>query len=170
MLAKVAKIAAIDFDEEPSECPTETDPTLLGRLLRWVPFLDSWARAVEAHAQRVAESGGHVDLHKLVRKGANRKWRNTLVDEDGEKGEELTDGAIVAIMKREFNVATAAMMTAPKLLTGPQAEKLVDKKSRAEFSAMLLHKPEGKLTLVPDSDKREEVTVDLASDFEGVED
>ncbi len=166
-LAKVAETAGADFDEDPSELTAETDPTLLGRLLRWIPFLDAWARAVEKHSQRIAESGGYVDGHKMVHKGSKRRWRDgeiTMPDETGEDMTiELTPEKLLEIMNDVFGVSREDMTTPPGMLTGPQAEKLVDKERRAEFSGLLLHKPDGPLTLVPESDKRPEVTVNPAS-------
>ena len=168
-LAKAAEVAGADFDEEPSEPLTvESDPDLLGRLLRWVPFIDGWVRAVEAHAQRVAEAGGHVDGHKMVHKGSKRRWRDevTRLDEAGESiTVQLTPTMLLEIMNDEFFVSYEDMTTLPGTITGPQAEKLVDKDRRAEFGALLLHKPDGPLTLVPEDDRRSEVTVDPASDF-----
>jgi hypothetical protein len=162
-LAKAEEIAGADFDDEPRELTAETDPERLGLLLPWIPFLDSWARAVSEHAQRVAESGGHVEDHKLVHKGSKRRWREVVPNTESD---ELTQDKLLEIMNGEFAVDAKSMLTKPALITGPQAEKLVEKKRRAEFSDMMLHKPDGPLTLVHVDDKRPEVVVDVASDFE----
>ena len=170
--ARAAETAGADFEDEPVKVAVETDPTLLGRVLRWIPFMDSWARATEKHAQRVAESGGTVDDHKLVHKTSKRMWRKEVDVIGGEDGQtvDATDDVVLDIMSDEFDVSNEYMKTVPGLITGPQAEKLVKKGLRADFNARLLHKPLGALTLVHSSDKRDGVTVDPASDFEDGED
>lgn len=45
-----------------------------------------------------------------------------------------------------------------------EMEGLMGKKRFSEVLGALVHKPQGKLTLVPDSDKREPVNLDTASD------
>ena len=167
--AFAAEKAGADFDDEPHTLEVPADPEILGGMLRWVPFLDNLCRQVQVHAQRVAEAGGSIAFHKLVRKKSpGRKWRALVDVVDGEEGEtaEATDEAVLGIMKDEFGVARKAMMTKPARITGPQAEKLVRKELRADFEARLLHKPEGGLALAPEDDGRDEVTVDPGSDFE----
>lgn len=150
--AKAQEIAAMDFDDEPEDLDVPTEPDEVGQLLRWVPILDAWCKSIVGHAQRTAESGTKVKFHKLVRKSSTRRW----IDEE--------DEVIAKVLADDFGIEDP--YAPKKLLTGPQTEKLIPKKDRGDFADALLVKPLGGLTLVHEDDKRDEVEVDPAADFE----
>jgi hypothetical protein len=144
---KVLETARVNFAAVPIEAsqslpaiplPDENDPELIAKALNIIPLLNSWAREVEELAFRRLQRGEPVPGYKLVRKRANRRWRDPdgvaaeLVQRDGLKSQDIFE------MK----------------LRGPaQLEKVkaIGKKWVAEHS----EKPEGEPTLAPESDPRE---------------
>jgi hypothetical protein len=73
----------------------------------------------------------------MVRGKSNRKW----IDE-------APDAIVKAIVKEGFITDKTKLLTKPELITGPAAEKLVERKRRTQFSERFLFKPEGELKLV----------------------
>lgn len=173
-LAKAQEMACADFDDEPHELEANEGPNRLAVLLPWVPFIDKWLRAIEADAERHMLQGGAIEGQKVVRGRSYRKWvtERRIKKEDSDEVEvlEVTEADIAISLKDDFGLTDEQIYTEPKLITGPQAEKLVPKAERQRFNDKLLHKPEGKLTIAPETDKREAVTIDPAADFDGVED
>ncbi len=150
-----ADVARMDFDDEPGAIPVPVEPEEIGRLLAHVPMLDAWCRALQAHGQRWLEAGNELPGYKLVRKKSNRTW----VD--------MKEKKLISKMYKIFSVHNDQMYTDPKLVTGPQAEKLVAKDLRGKFNEEMLHKPEGGLTMAPDDDDRVAMTADPGEDFKG---
>ena len=147
-----------DFDDDepsPIDVPSSTDH--LSVLVPWVPFVDKWAKAVMANAEAVLMAGGKIDGQKVVRGRSTRKWTN-----------EMDEKEIAEALCGDFGLEYGQLYSDPKFLTGPQAEKLVPKDRRKELNEWLLVKPEGALTMVPEDDKREAVTVDPADDFDNI--
>lgn len=99
-------------------------------------LIEGWLKAVESHAMGTLSSGGSIDGYKLVAGRSLRAWSNfddvesRLSDELGEK------------------------LYTKKLITVAQAEKAIGKKEFSNLCGDLVVKPEGKPTLVPESDKR----------------
>lgn len=166
--------AMADFADDPYDLDApgagdNPDLTKLAHTLKWVPFLDAFGRAVEAHAQRLAETGIKVPEHKLVRKKANRAYVCT-------EHETLT-------LLEAAGLPKVDLLTEPKLKSPAQVEKLGKKAkeiingvknpdydpnvegSKEWLSAPLAVKGVGAITLAHESDPREEVTIDPASDF-----
>lgn len=186
-IRKAAEEAAMaDFDDDPRadtgrEIPR--DPEELGRILSWAPVVDSFIREIEAQAQKLAMSGTRVPGHKVVRgkAGGGRKIVELRPEVDelgepvlGDDGEPVmvpvTEEWLLATLRERFGVKKEDAYTEPKLRSGPQLEAAVKKaggKAKAEeFDRDFLYMPEGKLTLVPEDDPREEVQVDPAADFD----
>jgi hypothetical protein len=161
--------------------PLLDDIEAVSRVLAWVPVIDAWARDLEASAQRLAESGTKIPAFKLVRKRSNRTFvaMVPVLDEAGEPVlnnddepvlAEADDASISAYIVGKGWVDNAGeLFSEPKLKTGPQIEKVLPKEHRKAFNEELLYKPEGGLTLAPESDDRPEVTIDASADFEGEE-
>lgn len=166
--AKAQELADVDFeDDEPEKIATPGE-NRLAMLLPWFPLLDAWIRDAKAEAERLAMQGRKIDGQKLVRKRSNRIMRPTCyVEIDGEEVQvPITEEIVVDVMCGDFGVDEGDLYTDPKLISGPQMEKLLEKDQRPSFNRELLLKPEGGLTLVPEDDKREEVVVDPSTDFD----
>jgi hypothetical protein len=92
------------------------------------------------------EAGYEIPGFKLVARRSNRK----LIEGTAK---EIAD----AIVKKGFVPDRAALFTRPALLSGPQIEKLVDKKKRKKFNAEFLVKPDNGTTIAPIDDPRPSV-------------
>jgi hypothetical protein len=158
--AKVQEIAANDFDDDPEDLHVPVEPEEIGQLLPWVPFIDNWLKALEAHGQRYLEAGGDSARigQKLVRKqSSGRKWQAKLIENEKK---------MVAAIAKKFKLTKDALYTIPKLITGPQAEKLIATDDKKAFNEGFLFKPEGGITMAPLDDPRDEISMDPVSDFE----
>lgn len=141
--------------DEPSRAdvrlPDPEDSDELARAMLLVPLLDFWARQVEGMAQRYLETGGGgplADQFKLVRKRSTRKW----VDEE----------AVRRTLESKRGVRKADYIE-ESLRSPAQLEKVpaIGKK----WVAKNCHKPEGGLTIVPVSDRRDAVAPSILTDF-----
>ena len=109
--------------------------------------LSKWASDVMAYAQAEAiENGKHWNGYKLVEGRSTRRF----IDE--KKGEETAKGAGYTDIYNK------------SLITLTAFEKLMGKDTFKEVLGSYVTKPAGKLTLVPVSDKRPEVTVNTVND------
>lgn len=128
------------------------DPDLLSdeemaRVLLKADALKKWVDEVYAYAQNEAvENRKEWPGFKLVLGKANRRY----TDED-----DVIHAAKAAGYEDIFKTS---------LIGVTEMEGLMGKKRFSEVLGALVHKPQGKLTLVPDSDKREPVNLDTASD------
>ncbi len=156
--AKAQKLAGADFkEEEAGDMNIPTGSSELSAIIPWVPFLDKWLKAVKARGEHILLQGGTVEGQKLVRGRSTRSWDDEMNEDD-----------IVSTMEEDYGVDPDDMYKAAEqtLITGPQAEKLVERASRGAFNEALLVKPEGKLTMVPEDDQREAVEVEPGGDFD----
>lgn len=120
-------------------------------IMDFADVLEGWLKNVANYAFELADRGVKIPGYKLVQKRANRKWRD-------EKE------AIEAFKNNIFNNFTA-IYTEPKLKSPAQIEAMkVDK----NLVATLTVTPDSGLTLVAETDKRQEVksTKDIASIFD----
>ena len=109
--------------------------------------LSKWASDVMAYAQAEAiENGKHWNGYKLVEGRSVRKFSDEAKVEAAAKEAGYTD-----IYNKSLITLTAF-------------EKLMGKETFAEILGQYVTKPAGKLTLVPVSDKRPEVTVNTVND------
>lgn len=109
--------------------------------------LSKWASDVMAYAQAEAiENGKHWDGYKLVEGRSVRKFSDEAKVEEAAKEAGYTD-----IYNKSLITLTAF-------------EKLMGKKTFADVLGQYVTKPAGKLTLVPVSDKRPEVSVNTIND------
>jgi hypothetical protein len=87
------------------------------------------------------------------------------------KGFKLVEGRSARKFSDEKAVAAAAIEAGFKkiykksLITLTEMEKLMTKEKFAEVIGPLVIKPQGKLTLVPDTDKRPEVNTNVREEF-----
>lgn len=128
------------------------DPALLSdeemaEVLLKADALKKWAEEVYAYAQDEAVTHRKEwPGFKLVLGKSNRKY----TDED-----EVIAAAKAAGYEDIFRTS---------LIGITEMEKLMGKKKFNEILGGLVYKPQGKITLVPDSDKREPVNLDTATD------
>lgn len=109
--------------------------------------LSKWASDVMAYAQAEAiENGKHWNGYKLVEGRSTRRFTDEKKVEEAAKGAGYTD-----IYNKSLITLTAF-------------EKLMGKDTFKEVLGSFVTKPAGKLTLVPVSDKRPEVTVNTVND------
>ena len=109
--------------------------------------LSKWASDVMAYAQAEAiENGKHWNGYKLVEGRSVRKFSDEAKVEAAAKAAGYTD-----IYNKSLITLTAF-------------EKLMGKKNFADVLGQYVTKPAGKLTLVPVSDKRPEVSVNTVND------
>lgn len=179
---QVEEMAAMEFAADPLDIDdgvfAEEDLELLGRKLLWIPVLDTWARKVEALAEKLALSGTRVPLHKVVRgKSPGRKFVQTITVHNPETGEDqevdLTPEVLLEMCLslgyfKDAEAANEAMYNPPgdpKLRTGLQIMKKLPKDVRGDFEEAFLHEQPGKLTLAPETDPRDEVEIDPGADF-----
>lgn len=126
---------ALLLDEEVAEVMEKADE------------LSKWASDVMAYAQAEAiENGKHWNGYKLVEGRSTRRFIDEKKVEEAAKGAGYTD-----IYNKSLITLTAF-------------EKLMGKDTFKEVLGSYVTKPSGKLTLVPVSDKRPEVTVNTVND------
>lgn len=111
-------------------------------LLPELPGMVQWAKDLQDFALEQALTGTKYKGYKVV---AGRSVRK-ITDESG-----LSE----ALQNKGYEYKD--IMTAPKLQTITNLEKLVGKKEFATIGAPFIEKPQGKPTLVPESDKRPEL-------------
>lgn len=139
-----------EFEEQKAHLrlPDPGDPGELSRAMDIVPVLKFWTSEVKAMAQRRLECGQTVPGYKLARGRSTRQWRDP---EDVERRLRNMKGVHVDdIFKRNLH-------------TPAQLEKI--KAIGKKWVAKYVHKPEGKLTVVPEHDAREGVEAPVLTDF-----
>lgn len=102
-------------------------------------LIESWLSAVEKQAAETLLNGGEVTGYKLVAGRSRRVWQS--------------EDAAIALLSDELG----ENLYTKKLISAPQAEKLVGKAKFSELYGELVIKPEGKATLAPISDKRQAI-------------
>lgn len=119
------------------------------KILALIPAIKAWASAVEDYATAKAIDGHKYKGYKLVEGRSLRK---------------VTDPTELA---SRLAGATEADLYKPRELKPiGELEKLVGKRQFAELAQGLIIKPQGKPTLVVESDKRQEINVSsAAADF-----
>jgi len=132
--------------------PQSLSPEELSIRLHAAEIIGAWSKAVQAHAQHVAETGGAIPGFKLVPKRSIRKWVNEAQALDvltGTLGEE-------AYAPR-------------KLKSVAQAEKAC-KKAGVALNEALWDKPDNGFNLVPVSDARREAAAPVDQAFDVIDD
>lgn len=126
------ELARYDF-----EVPSALDDTDIAAILDRADELTTWVSDVKEYALRQALSGTEYPGYKLVEGRSNRKYVN--------------DAAVAAaVTKAGFDPYEQ------KLLGITAMQKLLGKTRFEKVLAGLIEKPQGKPTLVPESDKRPE--------------
>lgn len=116
----------------------------ISKVLQYAPLITSWFKAVESMAFQMANSGIPIEGYKLVKKRANRKW---LYEPD-----ELER----VLIQSNGNKKDTNWFTEPKMKSPAQLEKIFGK----DFIGNLCETPDNGNTLVPISDRRQEVKIE----------
>jgi hypothetical protein len=142
LLGQSLEVAQVAFkDIVPQEVPTLTfpnprdmTPEERAKVATLLTALDDYKASFFKYLQELAERGDNTPGWKLVRGKANRKWKSE------------------ALVINQLEGVLGDRLWEKKLLSPAKLEKIkgIDK----EALAALWETPEGKLTLVPESDKR----------------
>lgn len=154
--------ARIEFADAPPDDMTVKATEEALEVLKWAPALQARIRSASAWLLHEAQAGRMPAGLKFVRKRGKREWAKN--DDGSDKPAEILADELVNAGYIGDN-AKARLFKPVSLITGPQAEKLVPAKRRAEFSEAYLVKPPGGLKLVPESDPGEAVTFNPGDDF-----
>lgn len=119
--------------------PYLIDKEELSDLLFEVDDIAKWAKDVKDFAQEQALKGETYDGWKLVEGRSIRRY---------------TDADAIAQVLNDNGVKAEVIYEPPKLLSISKLEKAVGKKTLTDLAGAYIEKPEGKPTLVPESDKR----------------
>jgi len=106
------------------------------------PLLDLWNREVDGMVQRALERGEDVPGFKLVRKRSNRAWKD--------------EAEVEKVLRNKKGVRVSDIFV-EKLRSPAQLEKIAS--VGKDWVAKYAHKPEGGLTVAPESDGRDGVKV-----------
>lgn len=141
------KIAEYDFKE-----PRLLNDNEISDILLRTPALVEWANAISEYAQKQAIEEGKVwPGFKLVEGRANRKW----VDEDT---------VVQALFSRLPDLNDEDVYT-QKLKSITAIEQKIGKAKFAKLLSDIVVKPQGKPTLVQESDKRQAISSQAMTDF-----
>lgn len=130
----------------------------LSKCLTVVDLVASWCKDVKAHAMRLLQQRVPVGDWKLVEGRSKRTWA-------------LEEEQMVDVLKDEGGIDPYQH----KLLTPPQAEKLIGKKHLImtarddEGNLIYVSKPPGKPKLAPGSDKRPAMSLDVLKEFDDLD-
>lgn len=153
-LALAQQDAGVDFADDPEDFPEPKTEAEVAHILAWAPRMEKLISVSMAYALRAVQNGFKVPGFKAVQGRSTR----VLVDMEEPK-------LVRAIVREGFVADKALLYTAPSLKSGPQIEKLVESKRRAEFNERFLVKPPGALTLAPESDPRPGIECSPGDDF-----
>ena len=134
--------AAVEQHPDPKTISPEE---MASRVLPMLDTIKTWIKGVDEYTLEQALNGQKYQGFKLV---AGRSVRK-ITDQEAVMG---------ALSKAEF--AEDAYMKPRELKTITDLEKIIGKKRFAEICGEWIDKPQGKPTLVPESDKRPELDTD----------
>ena len=121
----------------------------IANLLPKMDALIGWAQGVQKHAHKLLLDGGILPNYKLVKGRGQRKWVDQKTAEE----------QLIQMIGPEALIS--------KLISPTQAEKLLGKARYGEIID-LIHKPEGRPSLAPDTDPRPAVKPDAAEYFNDI--
>lgn len=128
-----------------------TDDDLAG-ILSAQDNIEAAMKAAKDEAHRRANTGGKIPGYKLVAGRSSRKWS-------------LSDSELHEFFRKEVKLKESDCWT-KTLLSPAQAEKLTLSKAKSAMLKEKVVKQRGNPTLVPLSDKREEIITDAARIFD----
>ncbi len=152
-----------DMEATPPAVPV-TDRAKLSRAYAMIPLIEDWCAAVKAELQQAVTNGEKIigpdgQPYKYVEgKEGARKW--------------ISEEAAIAALAGQL--PPEKMYTQPKVITAPQAAKLLNKKATAnlwnDIFEPLISRPRGKPILTVGSDQRPVFTGSCeTSDYEDID-
>lgn len=156
MRDKSYEMAKIDFQKPVSEnklrAPQDLTPHELKLFLDNAELLENYIKDIKDYATKVLESGRAIEGYKLVKSSkTHRKWKGDNED-------------VTASMLGLALGVDAESLYSKTLKTPAQVEKMV--KGSKEVLTDYWYRPEGKNTLVRESDEREKQTPSAIADFQ----
>ena len=144
-------LGSFDNLEEPLlvQVPHTINVEELSNLLPKMDALIGWAQGVQKHAHKLLLDGGILPNYKLVSGRGQRKW----IDQD------IAQDQLIEMCGEEALIS--------KLISPTQAEKLLGKAKYGEI-VDLIHKPEGRPQLAPDTDPRPAVKPNATEYFSDI--
>jgi hypothetical protein len=140
------------IDKEPLTVATLSNEQI-ARILPKLGSVESWCKAIKAHAAAEVAAARPVGNYKLVEGRSNRAWAG---DAEAIKAHVRANGIDPEILYGE-----------PEMISPAQAEKALGR--RKDVLKPLIKKPPGKATLVPGEDKRPAMVVDLTTEFDNLD-
>lgn len=141
------QIIMADFDDlDELESPDRLSDVQIQRVLEHKGTIESWLSAIETLVRERLEAGADFPGFKLVAGRSLRRWGN---DSEAEK-------ALVEVLGDKAY--------SKSLISPAQAEKIIGKANKPLLDDLVV-KPQGKPTLVPESDKRPAISLS-ENDFE----
>ena len=170
MIRDSVMVDVVDLDDEVVSAPRDTNLMSndeLGESMGILAQIRKWCNDVEEAVTALVQSGEHiasgeddegeVEFYKMVEGRSNRKWRDE-------------EAAMAALKKAKLKIGEYAPR---KLITAPQAEKLVGAKHKIfepdKEGQTLIVKPQGKPVMVPGSDNRKVYQV-VSDELEDLDD
>lgn len=140
-------LAKTDFDKPIFPSPEQMTPEMILDVLGKVGMFSKWADQVKAFAFAQMQSGKVYPGHKIVRSSKHRIWV------DGGEG-------VAKVLGEDAYKER-------KVISPAQAEKILKKQKKSPDAELegLWEKPEGDLIMVPDTDRRAEITSPAAQAF-----
>jgi hypothetical protein len=148
-LKEAQEVMEMDFSDETSKpVPLNflSDEQIADLVLNKIKNIEQWCQSVKDYAQSKAEAGTPVPGTKLVATRAVRIFK------DKDKAEQVLSARYG---EKVYN---------KKFMSAPQIEKAIGKKEFGEYANMVDKVSTG-VTLVPESDKRENVRPSVEDDF-----
>lgn len=136
--------AAVSEHQEPR---TITPDEMATKILPMLDTIKTWVKGVDEYTLEQALSGTKYQGYKLVAGRSVRKITNPE--------------AVMAALAKDYS--EAAYIKPKELKTITELEKIIGKKAFAAICGEWIDKPQGKPTLVPESDKRQELDTDCFS-------
>ncbi len=141
-------VAEMEFADTPP--PVDSMPVeKLAEIMVKAETLENWIKSVKNRAHEVAATDG-LPGFKLVHSTSHRKWKD--------------EQAALKYLTAVVDLADDQIYKEPKMNSPAGIEKVLGAKRKKEI-ANLIHKPPGKIILVPDSDPRAPAKVDATEEF-----
>jgi hypothetical protein len=140
------------IDKEPLQVATLSNEQI-ARILPKLGSVESWCKAIKAHAAAEVAAGRAVGGYKLVEGRSNRVW--------GATEKEVVDACLAG------GFVDNEQLFEYKLLSPSQAEKVLGK--RKNILKPLIVKPPGKPALVPGDDARPAMVIDPSEAFDNLD-
>ncbi len=141
-------VAEMEFSESPP-IVGELSVDEVAALMPKLDVVEGWIKSVKNRAHELA-SGDGLPGFKLVHSTSHRKFKD--------------EAAAVQHLTRVCDLSQDDIYTEPKLKSPAQVEKLLGAKRKKEIEG-LIHKPPGKIILVPEDDPRPPVRPDATEEF-----